>query len=190
MRRFLVLSIVLLLAGGCIRPRPNTRPQPAALDVPPPPARVIVPVEPDEEPADETPATQPEEKERRPTRPRPSTRVERPETAKPTDLKPEPPAAEAPRPPAATGTPLPSLQPVLPASPGEMEKRVRDQLAQASRDLQRIDYRVLSADGKSQYDTAKRFIEQAGQALTEKNLVFAARLAEKAVGLSTNLLPR
>jgi hypothetical protein len=83
-----------------------------------------------------------------------------------------------------------ALQPVLPASPSEMDRRVSDQLSQAKKDLDRIDYRALSADGKSQYDTAKRFIEQAGQALREKNLVFAAKLAEKAAGLAAGLVTR
>jgi hypothetical protein len=186
-KRWIALSFVVLLAAGCVRPRPNTRAQPAPLDVPAPPPRVIVPPEP-EQPADEPVVEEPEANERRPTRR--SQPRERPETAKPPEAKQEPPVTEAVRPPVPPPVPLGQLQPVLPASPSEMDRQVSDQLTQAKRDLDRIDYRALSADAKSQYDTAKRFIEQAGQALKDKNLVFAARLAEKALGLASNLVQR
>jgi hypothetical protein len=185
-RLFLVLPLVLLMAAGCVRHRPKTQPQPASLEVPPPPARVVVPPEP-EEPPDETVTEPPAATARRPTRPRPAPPRERTE-AKPAETK-EPPA-EAARPPATTPVPLGPLQPVLPAPPGEMERRVNDQLVQAKRDLDRVDYRALSTDARSQYDTAKRFIEQASQALKERNFLFAAKLAEKAVGLASGLVAR
>jgi hypothetical protein len=183
-----VLPLVLLLAAGCVRPRPNIRVPAAPLEVPPPPARVIVPPEP-EPPPSEPAVEEPETSDNRPTRPRPQPRG-RTETAKPADAKQEPPAAEAARPSATPPVPLGQLQPALPATPTEMGRQVNDQLAQAKKDLDRIDYRALSADAKSQYDTAKRFIEQAGQALKDKNLLFAAKLAEKAVGLASNLATR
>jgi hypothetical protein len=75
-------------------------------------------------------------------------------------------------------------------SPADVERRVRQQVEQAKSDLDRVDYAKLNADGKSQYDTAKRFMEQADQALKEKNLVFAAKLAEKAAGLAAVLVGR
>lgn len=181
--------MILLALVGCVRPRVNTPAQPALLEVPPPPPRVIVPPEP-EEPAEETTAEEPDTAARRPSTPRPRP-PQRTETAKPAEPKPEtPPDAEASRPPTVPPVPLGPLQPALPASPVEMERQVRDQLAQAKRDLDRIDYRALGADAKSQYDTAKRFIEQASQALTDKNFLFAAKLAEKAVGLASNLQAR
>ena len=67
---------------------------------------------------------------------------------------------------------------------------MRDQLALATGALRRVDYLGLNADARSQYDTAKRFIEQAEQALKEKNLVFAAKVAEKAAGLAASLVGR
>jgi hypothetical protein len=82
------------------------------------------------------------------------------------------------------------LQQALPTTPTEAERQVRDQLAQAARDLGRVDYGRLNADGKSQYDTAKRFIEQAEQAIKDKNLVMAATLATKAAGLASGLVGR
>lgn len=187
-RLLLVLPLVLSIAGGCIRSRPKTPAQPASLDVPPPPARVVVPPEP-EEPPDEQVSEPSETTVRRPTRPRQQPSRERAET-KPPEAAKEAPAAETARPPATTPVPLGPLQPVLPASPGEMERRVNDQLVQAKRDLDRVDYRALGTDGKSQYDTAKRFIEQAGQALKDRNFLFAAKLAEKAVGLASGLVAR
>lgn len=180
----------MLLASGCVRPRPNTHAQPATLEVPLPPPRVIVPPEP-EEPATETTAEEPEATSHRPARPRPQPSRDRTADAKPPEVKPEAPATEPARPPVTTPVPpVGPLQPVLPAPPGEMERSVNDQLAQAKRDLDRTDYRALGADAKSQYDTAKRFIEQASQALRDKNFLFAQKLAEKAVGLASGLVAR
>lgn len=67
---------------------------------------------------------------------------------------------------------------------------MREQLAQAQADLGRVNLKALSADAKSQYDTASRFIAQADQALREGNLVFAAKVAEKAAGLAASLAGR
>lgn len=178
--------MIVLALAGCVRPRANTATQPALLEVPPPPARVIVPPEP-EEPVEEATTVEPETIARHPSAPRPRPPRERPETAKPAEAKPEAPPDAEPRPADVPPVALGPLQPQLPASPGEMDRRVRDQLSQARSTLERVDYRQLGADAKSQYDTAKRFIEQASQALTDKNLLFAAKLAEKAVGLASNL---
>jgi protein-disulfide isomerase-like protein with CxxC motif len=46
---------------------------------------------------------------------------------------------------------------------------------------------VLNADAKIQYDTAKRFIRQADDALRAKNLVFAKEVAAKAAALAAQL---
>jgi hypothetical protein len=70
----------------------------------------------------------------------------------------------------------------------EVEQRVRATIAQASRDLGRINSRALTAEAKAQYDIAKRFVEQAGDALKAKNFVFAGQLADKASTLATLLL--
>ena len=47
-------------------------------------------------------------------------------------------------------------------------------------DLNHVDYVALSADAKAQYDTAKRFIVLADQAIKDRNFVFARTLADKA----------
>ena len=63
----------------------------------------------------------------------------------------------------------------------------RASLSRANADLSRIDYRMLNADAKTQYDTAKRFIRQADDAMRTKNLVFAKNLADKAAALAAQL---
>ena len=80
--------------------------------------------------------------------------------------------------------PLGQLQPKLPASQTEIERQVNDQLAAAKRDLDRIDYRALNTDAKSQYDAVKRFITQADEARRVGNVLLAQKLAEK-TGLNT-----
>jgi len=70
------------------------------------------------------------------------------------------------------------------------ERAVRDVLTRANRDLSRVDYGKLSTDGRAQYEQSKRFSQQAEQALKERNLVFAATLADKAATLAAELLGR
>jgi len=188
-RTLLVLPIVMLAMPGCFKSRPVTQPPAPTLEVPAPPGRVIAPPEP-EQAQDETKAEEPDTtKERRQTRPRPPQPRDRAE-AKPPETKAPEPAAEASRPPATPAVALGQLQPKLPASQGEIERQVTEQLSQAKRDLDRIDYRVLNADARSQYETAKRFITQAEEARRGGNLVQAQKLAEKAATLASALAPR
>jgi hypothetical protein len=53
-----------------------------------------------------------------------------------------------------------------------------------------VDYGKLNADARAQYDQAKRFMEQAQQALRDRNFVFAATLADKAATLAAELVSR
>jgi hypothetical protein len=71
-----------------------------------------------------------------------------------------------------------------------LERSIRDALARAGADLARIDYRGLSADARSQYDTAKRFMQQAEDAMRVRNLVFGKNLADKAASLAAQLSGR
>jgi len=68
-----------------------------------------------------------------------------------------------------------------------LSAKIRTTLTDASRRLGRIDYRSLSVEGKAQYDIAKRFVEQAEEALVAKNLLFASQLADKASVLAALL---
>jgi hypothetical protein len=174
----LALLIVTELAlAGCGKPRAVTQPDLPSLAPPSPPPRVIVPPGPEPTPATPPPASQPAEAPKPP-----------PRRAAP---KPEPsqPIVTPPAKPDAPPTP-PTLQATPPGGEAEIERQTRALLAQAERDLRRVTYKALNADGKAQFDTAKRLAEQAQQALKEKNFAFAQRLADKAATLASGLVGR
>jgi hypothetical protein len=194
MKPFLsALSVVAFLALssiGCARAHAKTVPQQpdAALDVPAPPDRDIKPAEVEAPPPPQPPEPAPESPRAQPPRPRPAPAREQPRPAEP---KPEPastepakPAEEAPKPPPST------LQTTPATAEGELERGVRATLTRAQNELNRIDYRVLNADAKLQYDTAKRFVRQADDAVKAKNLVFAKNLADKAATIADQLAGR
>ena len=77
-----------------------------------------------------------------------------------------------------------------PGSESQTVAAIRDLLGRATRDLARVNTASLGGDGRAQYDTAKRFIIQADDAIKAKNLVFAKSLADKAVALAAQLAGR
>jgi hypothetical protein len=182
--------VATVLVSGCTRAKAKTVPD-APLDVPAPPPRDVEPAESEppqvvplaQEPARNTPARP------RPPAPREQPRVEppRPEPPRPETppVEPPKPVEEPPKPPPAT-----TLQTTPPTAEGEMERGVRAALTKASADLNRVDYRALNNDARTQYDTAKRFIRQAEDAIRAKNLVFAKSVADKAVVLAAQLAGR
>jgi hypothetical protein len=177
-----------LAVAGCATARAKAQPEPPSLEVPAPPPRVVVPPEP--EPAvQEAPPRDPEPAQQKPPRRVPQPRQEpKPDPTKAQKVEPPPPAAVEPVRPATP--PTTTLFQAPPAQTSELERRVREQLSKAGTDLNRVDYNALGKDGKAQYDTAKNFIKQAEQALEEKNVVFASKVAEKAAGLAASLLGR
>lgn len=111
-----------------------------------------------------------------------------PPTAKPeTAPKPEPPPVrtEPERPPGSP--PALTLKPT-PGSESTTEESIRRLINNAGRDLARVNYASLNQDGKAQYDTAKRFMQQAEDALKSANLVFAGKLADKAATMAAVLV--
>jgi len=152
--------------------------------VPAPPERVLAPVE---EPAvaavpvPETPAAAAAPV--RPARPIVETRPAPPAPATPPPST-APPVAAAPPPAAPRDLKAPSPANVA------TERSVRDLLARATRDISQVDYSRLSAEGRTQYEQSKRFSIQAEEALRERNLIFAATLADKAATLAAELLGR
>jgi stage V sporulation protein SpoVS len=58
----------------------------------------------------------------------------------------------------------------------------------ASRDLQRVNAGALNNDGRAQLAMARRFLQQADEALTVRNIVFAGRLADKAATMAAILV--
>ncbi|MEP7306011.1 MAG: hypothetical protein ABJA98_10885 [Acidobacteriota bacterium] len=186
------LAWLALMPTGCARLHARAEPISPPLEIPAPPPRVITTTLPatatatattEAIPADPLPAAPELPAEAGPRRPprgapaAPAARQEKP---------PEVPAPVPARPAATSPPPSPTLQTTTKVE--EVEQRVRVTIAQASRDLGRINSRALNAEAKAQYDIAKRFVEQAGDALRAKNFVFAGQLADKASTLATLLL--
>jgi hypothetical protein len=180
-----------LATAGCFGAQAKTVPEAPPLDMPVPPPRNVEVTEPDMppplllpgEPARTTPSR---------ARPTPAQRTEPPKPAEPPKVEAALPA-EAPRPvEELPKQPLPitTLQTTPVQREGELERRIRTLLTQATTGLARINYQALNRDARTQYDTAKRFVAQAEDALRAKNLVFANNLAEKASALSIQLVSR
>jgi len=191
--RWARIALVALVASpACARTQAKVTPD-APLEVPPAPPRDVEVS--DSEPP--PPATLvPEPARNAPARPRPTTTQPRAEPPRPAEApKPEPPPptepapkpVEEPKPPAP---PPSTLQTTPPTAEGEVERGIRASLTRANNDLSRVDYRALNNDARTQYDTAKRFVQQADRALHEKNLVFAKSVADKAAALAAQLAGR
>lgn len=173
-RAFVHLCACALVVSGCARARAKTLPSGPPLDVPAPPPRIVLPIEADAPPGQPVPP--PGEPRRAPARPRPPTPSDTPRAAE------EPPRPAPEPPPTAT-----TLQTTPTAEQGEVERAIRATMTRASVNLNRINYRALNPDARTQYDTAKRFIEQAEDAIRMKNLPFARNLADKAAVLADQL---
>jgi hypothetical protein len=180
-----MIALCLALGAGTACARAAAKIIDVPLETPAPPPRTVEVIDP------ETPAivTLPEE----PVTSTPSR--SRPPAAPRADIRP----AEPPRPEPVTEAPrvaeeerpnAPTLQPAAIAQDGEVERRVRVLVTQATGNLSRVDYRALDVDGRTQYDTAKRFISQAEEAVRTRNYVFASSLADKAAALAAVLAGR
>ena len=164
-------------------------PAPVPLAVPSVPPRIVGPVVvPDErpQPVAEAPAA-PDAAAgveaapaSRPPDPAAETAVEDPQRAR----------AEGAEPAAAPPTPAPLLRTRETANDVEAAKKVQEVLRRAEQNLAKVNYRGLSANGRKDADTARRFITQAGEALEKRQLIFALSMADKAEALSTSLVNR
>lgn len=186
---FILASLALAAMSACATGRAaNDRREPLAVPVPPP--RVIAPVSEPEQP-EQRPASDPE-----PVPPLPRASRTSPPRAEPKPVEPvAPPDASA------TAAASPAAGSAHAAAPSELRtvekpdeahatKQVRDTLDRATGTLGRVDYRNLSQPAKLQYDMAKRFIEQAEEALKAKNYTAAQLMAEKAETIATELSGR
>jgi hypothetical protein len=99
----------------------------------------------------------------------------------------EPVRPAGPVPPPTVQAPATTLQTATTSEQGEVERTIRATMVRATGELSRIDYQALNADARSQYDTAKRFVQQAEDAIRIKNLPFAKNLADKAAVLAAQL---
>jgi len=182
----LLACLPALLAAGCAHAAAKSTPDMPGLEMPAPPPRDVEPAE--VEPPPPVPlVTEPARNPSARTRPAPP----RAEPPKPEPAKPEPPplviepkpAEEPPKPPT-------TLQTTPATAEGEVERGIRASLQHATTDLNRVDYRALNRDARTQYDMAKRFVSQAEDAIRTKNLLFAKNFAEKAATIAAQLAGR
>lgn len=183
------LSLVLLAMSGsaaCASLGAKSVSVRPMLDAPEAPPRTVVPSPNDPAEAPPTPvivpASPPHARGHRAAAPKPAPEKE----VRPTDVPVAQP--EAPRTPADTIPGGAALQTTTRVE--ETERHVRDLLTKAARDLDFVLLRTLSKGAKTQYDSARRFVAQAAEALTARNLVFAEQLANKASALAAGLLGR
>lgn len=185
-RTLIAVTIAASGAAGCARRVPVAEPIPVALNVPPAPPRVIStppePVAPTEATTVERPAPA--------SRPARGTRAAtaRETTPRPEAVRPDA-APETAAPTVADGTTTagPLLRTPQTADEAEAEKRTRDVLGRATGLLGRVNPGALAQPVRQQYDAAKRFVQQAEQALFERNYVLASYLADKAETLAKGL---
>ena len=175
---FAFASALALAVTGCgTKARAETVPDGPPLAVPVPPAHEIAIEQVVEAPPPEPPPVpEPVPPVPKPTVTRTQVRPER-ETPAPVAAQPAP----APQTPPAEGTA------VRGASAAD-ERRVREQLSKAATDLNRVDYKRLSTEGKSQYDQSKRFSDEAQQAIKVRDFLLALTLADKAATLAAELV--
>ncbi len=171
-----------IVLSGCVKGQAKTMPE-VPLDMPAPPPRVVevsAPVSPPIVPLPEEPVRN------TPPRAAPPQRTEaRPPEQKP-DVPQDPPRSED----LSKSTGTPTLQTAPAQQETAAELKIRALLGQATTDLNRINVQSLNADARLQFETARRFVRQAEDALRAKNLVFASNLADKADALAAQLSGR
>jgi hypothetical protein len=176
--RHATLGVIVLLAlslAACAAKAQavTVEPEMPALDPPPPPPRIVVVHEDLEEEPELVPVPPAAEKPATPVKP--VTRTARPEN------RVDPPRAEAGKP----AVPPSLVLAPKPGSEGQTETAIRNLLTRVTRDLSRVNVATLGADGKAQFETAQRFLQQAEDALKGHNLLFASKLADKAATLAS-----
>ena len=189
---FLVLSLVL--AAACASTSASSAKR-EPLAVPPPPPRVLAPtteiaeqpIAPVEEPVPPLP---------RVARPPRESRSEAKPTGGTTETSgagPTTPAGTPAAPAPATGSTAPGapeLRTVQTPDDGKGTRQVRETIDRAQATLGRVDYGRLPKASQLQYDMAKRFIEQAEEALKTRNYTAAQLMAEKADTIARELATR
>jgi hypothetical protein len=149
------------------------------MDPPPPPPRIVV-TYPEPEPLPVVPTIEASAAPAKPA-PRPPRAEQKPEQAEPV---PEP-IVTATRPSnnalALTLTPMPGTE-------AQTVTAIRSLMDRADRDLKRVNAGALNNDGRTQLEMARRFLQQAEEALKLRNIVFAGRLADKAATMAAILV--
>jgi hypothetical protein len=183
-----LVAAVIAAASACAPRKAAVTPEPPALAVPVVPPRVLAPLPEPEPPVEavaeaETPSA-PRRPPRQAPRPRPDAPREAPRAETPAEAGTTPPAEPKPAEPAA---PLRTPQT---ANDQQAERRIRDALGRAAKTLSQVNVRNLGFDARQQYDSARRFVDQAHGALKAGNYMFASYLADKADALARGLSGR
>jgi hypothetical protein len=178
--RSLVPLVLALALGACAaKAQVRSEVEVPLLDPPPPPPRVVV-TYPEPEPL---PAALPVETTAvaaKPAAPRPPRTEQKPE---PVETPPEPVVAATRPANAAALTLTPS-----PGTEAQTVTAIRALMDRTARDLQRVNANALNNDGRTQLEAARRFLQQADEALKVRNIVFAGRLADKAAIIAAILV--
>jgi hypothetical protein len=195
MKKLLLIALPVVLAptSGLVAcaSAPKAAADRPAMVIPPPPPRVVpITAEPVLEPVAEIPSTAgssapPAARQGR----GPRDAVKSPAADSKPETKPEAAVAETPAPvsPPPPAGPPPQLRTA--ESPGT-EATIRAQVDRARHTLNGVDYRTLNRDLRKAYDDAKRFADQADEALKQGNVVFAQGVAAKAETLARELAAR
>ncbi len=188
LNKLLLIVAVAGAAAGCASAQAKSPVEHPNLDVPPVPPRVVeaLPVTaPPPNPVEDLPpvAALPPRPRTAPTPAREANRAD-PKAA-------DNAAVEAPAPPPApVAAPTPPLRTPGSVEGAEAARQVNDVVGRAKGTLGGIDYRRLSAERRSQYDSARLMITQAEDAVKAANFEFARNLAEKADRLANELKGR
>jgi hypothetical protein len=179
MRPAPLVSLVLLTVslGACAaKAQVRTEVELPLLEPPPPPPRVVTSYREEPEVLPVAPVV-----EAVPARPpgRPAKPETRPEAPAPPD-----PVADVAKP----ASPLSLTLTPSPGSEAQTAAAIRELMARATRDLGRVNAAALNADGRAQVEAARRFLQQAEDALRARNVVFAGKLADKAATMAAVLV--
>lgn len=170
-----------LLAGACAS-NPARTSMKVPLEIPEPPPRVAMDPVPavivDTPPVAERPSPTPAS--------RPSSTPPAASAAGATPPATQMPAVTPP-PDTARPTPPPELRPAGPAGRTPTAAQVRDRVARTKQKLDQIDRTRLNAGKRTDYDSARRFLSQAHDAVNENNLLLAESSVEKAETLADGL---
>jgi hypothetical protein len=175
-RRLSTLVLLTASLGACAaKAQVRAEVELPLLDPPPPPPRVVTSYE-------EKPAATPAAPVVETAAAKPPARPARPES------RPEPPAA--PDPVAEVAKPAPLSLTLTPSAGSEAQTAaaIRELMARATRDLGRVNVAALDADGRAQVDAARRFLQQADEALKARNVVLAGKAADKAATMAAVLV--
>jgi hypothetical protein len=182
LRAAVLIALAAIAGAACTTTKaaaPIDRP---ALEVPPPPPRVVEPI-PVPPPQLQPVASLGPEGPPAPLRPRPPAK----EAPKP-EPKPEDPKPVEPTPPPAQ--PPPILRMPETVNTAQLANQTRDAIARSKAILDKVDYQRLSPVAVKAYKESQLFAQQAEDALKANNLPFAKELADKAERLAKELQGR